>query len=390
MKVRNIHIGWWLGSMLTLLCAACGGGDEGSDTPAPPSGPQLEIHVFTPERPMVTRSDIGDVEAEAAEKELHSMSIWVFQHSDGSPVGYLSPSKEALPTTQSRTYRLTVTDAFAEAKPNVDIFVMANVTTSNTGITLGPNSSREDLQAAMIQHSETASTDYFGLISLQSTVPADGLPMSGVLLDQPVDGLAPVLSVSTNVKVARAVSKVRFVFSMSKSSEGDTKTLTIDNITLSEGMIPSSEYLYLDGPYTGRNTHVYGTNNYEPSKEMARNVSVISCQDPGKYAYAGQSGQDYENLIKSGIGGDTPELTSVGPFYLRESDKKVSGTIYYTIGSGTQKNISFSLSEAGDFSRNHSWIVYGYFVGDNILEVNRLKIDDWTNTDDGSHEVYNW
>ena len=47
------------------------------------------------------------------------------------------------------------------------------------------------------------------------------------------------------------------------------------------------------------------------------------------------------------------------------------------------------MGAAGDFTRNHTWIVYGYFLGSGELKLNVVDVKDWTS---GSEDpkVYNW
>ena len=232
------------------------------------------------------------------------------------------------------------------------------------------------------------SHDPFGLTAPQATVPAGpdgGLPMSGVLKNQPVEGMAPIVSVRTNVKVARAVSKVRFVFC--NSSDAEDQKLTIQSITFDDEMIPKEESLFLNAPYTGRNFKV--GSEYEtaaPLVNAAKEVTFYS--SPTEYAYRGQTGQEYEALINKGI--EDERLTEVGKFYLRESDKKITGTITYTVGNSDKElSAPFKMSEAGDFSRNHTWIVYGFFAGKDNLKVFSVDVNSWTESS-GEREVYNW
>ncbi len=384
MNHRMKHIAWWLGGILLLLCQSCGSSGD-SEPEEEVTKPQLEIHVFTPERPVVTRGDIGETEAEEAERTIHTLKIWVFEHDSGDLVGYLNPAD--VPTNESKTYRMTVTDQFALAPPNVDVYVMANVTTDNTGISLDKASSRADIEAALMGSSR------YGLSSLQTTVPGDGLPMSGVLKNQAVSGLAPVLSVSTNVLVVRAVSKIRFVFSRAQSEE----TLKVTRITLDEEMLPDEEYLFLSSKYTGRNYRVgteYNTTSQVLFGNLA-NTSIPTCAEPGNYTYVGQTGQEYENLIDAGLSQQEPELAELGMCYLRESDKQMGGKIYYKVGSADEvdnaeeKSAAFTMSEAGDFSRNHTWIVYGFFAGKDNLRIFSVTVREWNETE-GAHEVYNW
>ena len=48
--------------------------------------------------------------------------------------------------------------------------------------------------------------------------------------------------------------------------------------------------------------------------------------------------------------------------YLRETDKTITGTIYFKLSkNGVVKHKTFSISKA---YRNHEMVVYGYFLGD--------------------------
>ena len=389
MEIRHKHIGWWLCSMLMLLCWSCGGQDTDTDTPDVDQGPFLEIKVYSPERSQVTRADIGDIPGDTDENAIKNLNIWVFEHhgtgqpDDGKFVGYLSVANPN-PLVDS-PYRILVSETFVDNPPAVDIYVTANVTESNTGIKLDRTTTRAQLEAALMKHDESQSFDPFGLTTPQSEIPTDGLPMSGVLKNQPVEGMAPIVSVGTNVKVARAVSKVRFVFC--NSSNADEQKLTIKSITIDGGMIPKEEYLFLNAPYTGRNFKV--GSEYETAAPLVNTPTMVaSYSSPTEYAYRGQTGKEYEALINKGI--EDERLTEVGKFYLRESDKKITGTITYTVGSSTTElSAPFTMSEAGDFSRNHTWIVYGFFAGKDNLKVFSVDVNDWTESS-GDHEVYNW
>ena len=388
MEIRHKHIGWWLCSMLMLLCWSCGGQDTDTDTPDVDQGPFLEIKVYSPERSQVTRADIGDIPGNEDEQAVHNLNIWVFEHhetdqtNDGKFVGYLSVANPN-PLVDS-PYRILVSETFVDNPPAVDIYVTANVAESNTGIKLDRTTTRDQLEAALMKHDE--SHDPFGLTTPQSEIPTDGLPMSGVLKNQPVVGIAPIVSVLTNVKVARAVSKVRFVFC--NSSNADEQKLTIQSITFDNGMIPKEEYLFLEAPYTFK----VGS-EYEAAAPLvnAAKKEVKSYSSPTEYAFMGQTGQEYEALINKGI--EDERLTEVGKFYLRESDKKITGTITYTVGSSTTAlSARFAMSEAGGFSRNHTWIVYGFFAGKDNLKVFSVDVNDWTESPESpsDHEVYNW
>lgn len=391
MRDERRYIPRWLSGMLMLLLllfTACSKSSEGGDEPEPDKKkPVLKVYVFAPDRPIVTRADGGDVDATAEENEIHSLHVWVFEHASGNPVGHVALTNVALSEAGSEV-SMDISDDFAENKPNVDVYVAANVTSSNSGLSLDAYTDRATLEGALIK------SGYFGVSPLITSVPGDGLPMSGVLKDQMVSGSSPVLRVGpesgglSNVRLVRAVSKIRFVFS--KSSE-NKDNLTVNSIKLDNSVLPNEEYLFLDGAYPTNRYKVKTTGDYVTQTELISNIdgTTIKVNDsPAAYSYdeATMTSQDYEDKINNGI--KEEKLSELGHYYLRESDKKVTGKVTYTIGT-TEKTVTFQTEAAGDFSRNHTWIVYGYFVSSGNLLVSMVEIKNWMNIDT-PQEVYNW
>lgn len=381
-----------------LLCGACssGGSDEdgggSGEVPVPKEPSNLEIHVYTPENPVVTRAE--QVEPDADEKAIHTLDIWVFVSEDkgsfraGTLIGHLSPQVSTSSSSEFvGTYQMSVSEEFAEDKPNVDVFVAANL--ASVGL--------ESLRTADVTPAELRDklidTQYFGLSTL-TTAPSStqGLPMSGLLTNSVLSGNAPLLKVETPVKVVRAISKIRFVFG--RTDTGDADRLKVNSITLGNNMIPVKEYLFLNDPYS-EGAYRIDNNSYQEGGSLTPltgNDNIPVCPNPSKYAYIedreGQAkGQAYENLINGGI--EAGELAQVGRFYLRESDKKISGNINYTIGDGTPKNATFTMSDADSFSRNHTWIVYGFFAGKEVLNVYSVDVTAWQ-TSSTDHQIHNW
>lgn len=390
--------------LIMLLLIACSGDGDSSETKQPAV---INVYVFAPDKPIITRGDIGEVDPidnSINESKITSLQIWVFEHNTDNLISYYSPeSVTNLNSGTGATYQLSTSNAFsdAETKPQVDVYVVANVTSTNSGISLDERTTRTALEAALI------SGDYFGLNTLTKKVPYAGLPMSGVLRGVSVTGSAPVYKIS-NVTLTRAVSKIRFVFSREKV--GDTETdipVKINSIKLGAKMIPTQEYLFLE---TGENAsafHVgsgsYGTDATNPAKEFLASPldDIAQNADPMAYSYqAGQDAQEYENLINSGLTKTVkndqnedvpaPELTQVGPFYLRESGKQLTGTITFQRGEDgtTAKPVTFKMHTAGDFSRNHTWIVYAYYSASGLVAVT-VVVKDWNDVQQ-SYEVVNW
>lgn len=385
--------------LIMLLLIACSGDGDSSETKQPAV---INVYVFAPDKPIITRGDIGEVDPidnSINESKITSLQIWVFEHNTENLISYYTPeSVSNLNNDAGATYQLSTSNAFsdAETKPKVDVYVVANVTAANSGITLGERTTRTALEAALI------SGEYFGLNTLTNKVPEAGLPMSGVLRGVSVTGSAPVYKIS-NVTLTRAVSKIRFVFSREKV--GDTETdipVKINSIKLDASMIPTQEYLFLETGEDAPAYHVgsYGTNDATeflatPLEDIAQNA------DPMAYSYqAGLDAQVYENLINSGLTKTVkndqnedvpaPELTQVGPFYLRESGKQLTGTITFQRGEDgtTAKPVTFKMHTAGDFSRNHTWIVYAYYSASGLVAVT-VVAKDWNDVQQ-SYDVFNW
>ena len=386
-KDRHIHtLQWFLGSLLMVLLTACSSSEDGGDGVA--KQPTLTIYVYSPERPAVPnrhaplrRAETGNVETVGDESTIHSLQIWVYESENKALVGYLDTEDvTTLNMGEGATYQLPVSDDFAKNKPDVDVYVMANVTNANCGVETDKDTERDQLMTeAKIVKSK------FGLSPLTTEVPTDGLPMAGKLTTQTVVGDAPALRVGTlsavsTVQLTRAVSKLRFVFAKTTGQP----TVSITSIKINENMIPDVEYLF-DKPESAPTI----TYNTEAGELLSSPIDDINqTADPTDYIYFNQDAQEYENLINTAASKETPEVTVRGPIYLRESDKQLAGTITYTI-AGDEQTADFQMQQAGDFLRNHTWIVYAYYAGSGKLQVQTVYVKDWS-TKEISHNVYNW
>ena len=389
MKNRHILLlQWLLCSMLTVLFSACSSSDaaEGPKE-ATHQQPQLAIYVYAPEQAAAkrnaapTRGDVGEVDAITNEGTIKSLHIWIYEQETGNYVGYFSTEDvSALNQGQGTIYQIPVSDDFASKKPYVNVYVMANVTNANCGI---ETLNKETTRAALLEGAKIT-TGHFGLEQNTRTIPDDGLPFAGMLTGQTVVGDAPTLRVGTlsevsTVQLTRAVSKLRFVFAKATGPE----TVRITSIKMSAGMIPDVEYLFQTPASMDYNTE---------AKELLSTTinDIAATDDPTKYLYLGQDAQEYENLINEAANKQPkPEVTVEGPIYLRESDKQLAGTITYTIGEGADQTANFVMQQAGDFSRNHTWIVYAYYGGSGNLQVQSLYVKEWS-TKEMNHQVYNW
>ena len=239
---ERIHIRKWLFAISFLLFAvACSSSDEsGEQQPT-----MLTVYVYSPEHPLLIRSDVGNVDASADETKITRLQIWVCNNATGETVAYLDTDDTAqLNVGEGAVYQLPVSDDFARNKPYVDVYVMANLPDGEFGNTLNKNSTRQQILDATIPKTS------FGLEPPTTSVPKAGLPMTGSLTAQPVVGEAPVLRVGTTsniatVRLERAISKVRFVFANTAAVDPSAPVdpLYIKEITLDADVIPNKEYL---------------------------------------------------------------------------------------------------------------------------------------------------
>lgn len=389
--MKNRHILYWfLCSILTVLFSACS--SSGADEGVTHQQAQLAIYVYAPEQASAkkhaapTRGDVGEVDPidnTINEGTIKSMQLWVYESETGNYVGYFrTDDVAALNEGQGTTYQIPVSDDFARNKPDVNVYVMANVTSANCGVeTLDKNT----IRAALLEGAKITGglSGHFGLEQNTRTVPDDGLPFAGKLTTQPVVGDAPTLRVGSlsqvaTVQLTRAVSKLRFVFSKTAGEPA----VNIKSIKINEQMIPEVEYLF--------QTPVSMSYNTAEAELLSTAIdNIAETTDPTQFIYENQTAQAYENLINEAASKATPEVTVEGPIYLRESDKQLAGTITYTIGKGADQTANFAMQQAGDFSRNHTWIVYAYYGGSGNLQVQSIYVKDWS-TKDLNHQVYNW
>ena len=377
---------WLLCSILIVLFSACSSSsvEEGVTH----QQAKLAIYVYAPEQAAAkknappTRGDVGEVDAITNEGTIKSLQLWVYESESGDYVGYFSTDDVvALNEGQGTTYQIPVSDDFATNKPKVNVYVMANVTSDNCGVeTLDKETAHDDLLDGAII------TGHFGLDNLVKSVPDDGLPFAGKLTTQSVVGDAPTLRVGTaiavsTVQLTRAVSKLRFVFAKTTGEPA----VNIKSIKIKEQMIPEVEYLF-----KAPTSMTYNTAAAELLPSPSPISDIAQTADPTQFIYTNQTAQAYENLINEAANKQpNPEVTVYGPIYLRESDKQLKGTITYTIDGGDEQTVNFAMQQAGDFSRNHTWIVYAYYAGNGNLQVQSLYVKEWS-TKEMNHQVYNW
>ena len=348
-----------------------------------PDEPQLYVRVSLADA-VLTRAETGTHTALTAERTVSSLQIWVFRAgatTNAGLIGYKNLDPVALEATglkngSAARFTIAIDKALLDENPrtNVDVYAVVNGESAGFTIDKFPSAAGEwskvspsDLAAFVLD------TDLFGVSSLTTSVPSAGLPMAGLLKNEPMTGDFPVLSIST-VSLTRVVSKLRFVFCQMSENGTPVDEFHITGISLS-GQIGKYEKLFTDQVFS---THTFLTRLFDSQDYVTLNKSWTAASElptvannpaPGDYLYnTGMSAQDYENLIDSGV--SAGKLTQWGLTYLRETDKKLTVSIDYTVGVGASmrsKTATFTMDAEGDFTRNHSWIIYAYFIGGRLV-----------------------
>ncbi len=396
----NSWMNWLLMPLLLLCLSACSSADDNNvatgqteDT----SKTKLYIYVYAPQEAQSSRAYDGDVDPITNETAVYSLQIWVFGHTSHKLLGhYASSQPSSLSTAEPyEVIQMAIDETYAKteagSREHVDVYVAANIKDSNCNVTLGENITQAQLEAALLQKT---TVDPFGMTSPVSVVPTNvGLPMTGVLRDQPVTGTAPVLRLDNagqvaKVQLIRTISKLRFAFSRETGGE----TLTINSIKLNTEMLPIAEYLFMaDGaPYNRQRCHIKTDSGYDattPNLLSAPLTEIADNADPTIYSwgYDEATPEVYEARIETAAA--SGNLTQ-RYFYLRESDKLITGEIKYKIGDDEEQTTTFTMVDAGGFSRNHVWTIYSY-LAESKLKVIVAEVAPWRQTEQ-SYEFYNW
>lgn len=370
----NVRVLPLLLSVLTVL-AGCSG-DDVDEQPAP----KLDIHIYAPGKMEPTRSG-ETVKPVTGEDEIKTLQLWLYDSNTSNLLGSLNlgtTDVASLNSTGAQSYSMELPSTFAYGpNPLVDVYVLANTTVGNCGIAAGGNATLSELESLKI------GSNYF---QPTPSVPGDGLPMSGVMRRQNIVQRNDVFHLNeANLMLKRAVSKIRFVF----SSLTGGKSLQIKKVTFDAGKMYKDEYLFLqDAPYRVGNDK--NTEELKLLDEISGNIATND--DPTQYAYkSGETVANYEKRIENALSEDSKPLTASQWLYLRESDQKLTGKIYFTVGgNGPEHTATFSMV-GSDFRRNQTWIVYAYYIGSTRLVVNSVQVTNWEEKDPlAQHEIYNW
>lgn len=325
--------------------------------------------------------DLADNETDAnptQESDIHNIKVWVFKSNTGDEATPISYKAETLNEVKNGNYTLNLRflrKIGGEEVKNIDLYILANSESINMpGQIKGKDLSsvtRKDLK-------EVSFTSPFGINSdgtaeTKEVPDGKGLPISRAITQISVDSHVAdteegAKDKGIKIPLVRAVSKLHFYFARKSGNDANTSQVKVTRIEVEGKTIPTASYVFPDeAKYNedGYNQNVTSkkynsATTYVPTTlKLAgvENTDIMKVEDPKSFIKkSNQSAQEYLDAF------DKKGIKSHDLCYLRETNKAIKGTIYYSLDGGTEKHETFNIPSEGNAIRNRELVVYGYFL----------------------------
>lgn len=314
------------------------------------------------------------------ENDIHNIKVWVFKSNTGDEATPISYKAETLSEVKNGNYTLSLRflrKIGGQEVKNIDLYILAN----SESINMLDQMKGKDLSSVTRKDlKEVCFTSPFGINSDGNAetkeVPAGkGLPISRAITKISVDSHVADTEEEAKAKgiripLVRAVSKLHFYFARKSGSDANTSQVKVTKIEVEGNTIPTASYVFPDeATYNenGYNQNVTsqkydnaGTDYVSNALKLAgvENKDIKEVDNPESFIKkSNQSAQEYLDAFKqAGIG-------SHNLCYLRETNKAIRGTIYYSLDGGkNEKHETFNIPSEGNAIRNRELVVYGYFL----------------------------
>lgn len=380
------RLGMAIAALLMLsTMASC----SDQDSQAPATGDEAYLNLsFSTASATTSRAggtgNIGNDETQAnpnQESDIHSIKVWVFKSGTGAsanPIAYKEDTPSAVdgkPVNGNYTLNLRFLRKInGEELKNIDLYILANSESTNMAEKLNGKDfrtiTRADLQGVTFDNP-------FGITAegkAQTTVvpTGKGLPISRAITNIEIakhvaDTEIEAKGKGISIPLVRAVSKLHFYFARKAGADALTDNVKVTRIEIDGNTFPTESYVFPDeenyataDANKAATSNKYGTPSYVASTltlDGVENAQIKAVADPLTYQRGGtETAQTYMDRMNKEIGGHNLS-------YLRETNKPITGKIYYQLADGgSVKSQGFTIPSSGNAIRNRELVVYGYFL----------------------------
>ena len=314
------------------------------------------------------------------ESDIHNIKVWVFKSNTGDEATPISYKAETLSEVKNGNYTLNLRflrKIGGEEVKNIDLYILAN----SKSINMLDQMKGKDLRSVTRKDlKEVSFTSPFGINSdgtseTKEVSKEKGLPISRAITQISVDSHVAdteegAKDKGIKIPLVRAVSKLHFYFARKSGTDANTSQVKVTKIEVEGYTIPTASYIFPDETEYKENddNQVVTSNKYNVNNN--RYVSTVlklngvetdnikEVEDPEKFKKnEAQTAQEYLDAFNNA------GIRSHNLCYLRETDKAIRGTIYYSLdGGATEKHETFNIPSDGNAIRNRELVVYGYFL----------------------------
>lgn len=312
-----------------------------------------------------------------SESDFHSIKVWVFQsgtNEDANPIAYKEEALKDINGSYNLQLRFLRKIAGKEVE-NIDLYILANSESTNIQDKL----SGKDFSSITRKELQNISFDStFGIQDngkpQNTKVPETGLPISRAITNISVEkhvGTTEAEAETKGIKIplVRAVSKLHFYFARKKGTDANTSQVKVTRIEVEGNTIPTASYVFPDEAEYDENGYNQDVTSQKYNSATTyvldalklasvENKDIKEVDNPESFIKTSdQSAQEYLDAFKQA------DIDSHDLCYLRETNKAIRGTIYYSLdGGATEKHETFNIPSEGNAIRNRELVVYGYFL----------------------------
>lgn len=378
--------------LLTLMFTSCMT-DGYTDTATGKSDTYINLNVSTPTAQARANAPTGSTAGTSGtpkenetspnptdEEKIYSIRVWAFKSGtdeNAMPIGF--KAETGLSATGSHNVSMKLLRKAAGNLENIDLYILLNA--ESIDVLDGNNCNtmtRKVLKAATFNSNFGIKPDGS---PQATTVPATGLPISRVITNINVknniaDNAAAAAAKPVSVPLVRAVSKLHFFFA--RKTGKDTESVTVTKIEVNGETLTAASPVFPEAATNAEKDTKGLTGSFNGLTYLTKNLifggiataKINPVDDPKAYIRnTGEKAQDYMTRLSTGVQEGCRS-------YLRETDKTITGKICFKSNASlAERSVEFKITDA---YRNHELVVYGYFSGEALLDLNlKYYVANW-------------